>query len=92
MSDDGGVGIALDVCPPFPAGCVGMASAHVLGLESLELLLITKLVCLRQSVRVTVYSWKGKLPSCQELCGGGSQYRPLPLVESSECRSHEHDD
>lgn len=44
MADNRGVRVSLDVCPPLPAGGVGMASSDVLGLEAFELLLIAKLV------------------------------------------------
>lgn len=44
MADDGGVRVALDICPPLPARRVGMAGSNVLGLKSFELLLVAKLV------------------------------------------------
>jgi len=44
VADDAGIGVAMDVCLPLPAGGVGVAGADVLGLESLELLLGAQLV------------------------------------------------
>lgn len=44
MADDGGIRIPLDVCPPLPARCIGMACSNVFGLETFEFLLIAKLV------------------------------------------------
>lgn len=44
MADDGGVRVPLDVCPPLPAGRIGMASSDILGLQTFEFLLVAKLV------------------------------------------------
>lgn len=44
VADDGRVRVALDVGAPLPAGRVGVAGTNVLGLEALELLLVTELV------------------------------------------------
>jgi hypothetical protein len=44
VTGNGGVGVALNVCTPLPAGRIRMTSAHVLGLEPLKLLLVAKFV------------------------------------------------
>lgn len=44
VAGDRGVGVALDVGAPFPAGGVWVASTDVLGLEALEFLLVAELV------------------------------------------------
>lgn len=53
MTGDRGVGIALNVDSPFPAGSVGVSSTDVLGLEALEFLLVAEFVghCDRGSSR-----------------------------------------
>ena len=40
MADDGGVCVAVHVCPELPARRVWVAGADELGLEALELLLV----------------------------------------------------
>lgn len=40
VADDGGVGVAVDVGLPLPAGRVGVSGADELGLEALEFLLV----------------------------------------------------
>ncbi len=50
VSDDARVGVAKDVGLPLPARRVRVASADVLGLQALELLLVTKLVRLEHRV------------------------------------------
>jgi hypothetical protein len=44
VADNRGVRVSLDICPPLPAGGVGVASSDVFGLEAFELLLVAKLV------------------------------------------------
>lgn len=44
MADDRGKGISLDIRPPLPAGGIRMASSDIFGLETLEFLLVAKLV------------------------------------------------
>jgi hypothetical protein len=49
MSDNGRVRVPMDVGPPLPARGIRVACPDVLGLESLELLLRSKLVRLESS-------------------------------------------
>lgn len=44
VAGDAGLGVAVDIGLPLPAGCVRVACANVLGLEPLELLLGAELV------------------------------------------------
>jgi hypothetical protein len=44
MACDRGVGIALNVDSPFPAGSIGVTSTNVLGLEALEFLLVAEFI------------------------------------------------
>ncbi len=52
MADVASQAIAVDVGGPFELGRVGVAGAHVAGLELLELLLRAEFVGLRGSVDV----------------------------------------
>lgn len=49
MADDTGLGVAVDVGLPLPAGRVWVSRANVFGLETLQLLLCTELVGLWKS-------------------------------------------
>lgn len=51
MSNDAGLGVAVNVGFPLPAGRVGVAGADVLGLQPLELLLGAQLVGLQGEKR-----------------------------------------
>lgn len=59
MADDGGICIALDVCPPFPACSVWMSGADVFGLEPFKLLLVAEFVGLDEMLAVEVECVKG---------------------------------
>lgn len=63
MADNRGVRVSLDVCPPLPAGGVGMASSDIFGLEAFELLLVAKLVglVLKRAEFSTSYAADGSM-------------------------------
>lgn len=54
VADDAGLGVAVDVGLPLPAGGVGVASPDVLGLQPLEFLLGAEFVRLGGLVRASV--------------------------------------
>lgn len=63
MAGNGGVGIALDVDSPLPAGSIGVTGTDVLGLEALEFLLVAEFVGLRK-----------RLAEAELAQGGGRRY------------------
>ena len=58
MADVGRVRVAVDVGRPLELGGVGVARAHVAGLELLELLLRAELVGLREKERLVSCRFK----------------------------------
>ncbi|KAJ6444072.1 hypothetical protein O9K51_02466 [Purpureocillium lavendulum] len=82
VADDGRVRVALDVGPPLPARGVWVAGSEELGLQALELLLVSKLVGLN--------AVSGEVTGASVLADLGSQYpqRALPSLQALSFSAH----